>query len=89
MIPAPLETGMSDNVPSKNVGHRDLESPQLIGPNITVTPPTKTTPGGKIFEDSVRGTIFWEALDLPDEGGENDRPETIWGNIFRVEWIKW
>jgi len=91
MIPVPADTGISDRVLTENVGRRLPELPQLIGPNITVTPPTDTTPGGKIFEDVVRRTIFWEAADITDDVQErsNEDDSVCWGNIFRVEWIKW
>jgi len=89
MIPDPGKTGISDKVPTENVGRRELAFPQLIGPNITITPPTDTTPGGKIFEDVVRGTIFWEVTDFTDDVEKTNGDEVSWGNIFRVEWIKW
>jgi hypothetical protein len=82
VIPVHLETGISDKASTEN-----LASPQLIGPNITITPPTDTTPGGKIFEDAVRGTIFWEAADLKGDVAKSNGD--TWGNIFRVEWIRW
>lgn len=89
MIPAPSEAGISDTISSENVKQRGHACPRLVGPNITVTAQTDATPGGKIFEDPVRGTIFWEALDLADDAGENDKDKSSWGNIFQVEWIKW
>lgn len=89
VIPAPLEAGISDGVSTENVGKRELASPQLIGPNITVTPRTDTAPCGKIFEDAVRGTTFWEVDNFSDDAEENNGGETNWGNIFRVEWIRW
>lgn len=91
MIPVPGETGNSDKVSTEKFGRRELAFPQLIGPNITITPPTDKTPGGKIFEDAVRGTIFWEATDLStdDVQEKSNGDEVSWGNIFRVEWIKW
>jgi hypothetical protein len=79
VIPVPPETEVS----TKNVA-----SPKLIGPKITITPPTDTTPGGKIYDDAVRGTIYWEANDLKDDV-KNNGNEINWGNIFRVEWIRW
>lgn len=89
VIPVPLETRISEGLSSENVEQREVAHPQLIGPNITVTTPTDTTPGGRIFEDTIRGTIFWEALDLSDDAGEKEKDKTSWGNIFQVEWIKW
>ena len=89
VIPIPLETGSSNEVSTENIGQQELASPQLIGPSVTATPRTGATPKGKIFEDAVRGTIFWETVDLTDDTEESDRSETSWGNIFRVEWIKW
>lgn len=67
----------------------------LAGPKTTVTPRTSTAPRGKIFEDEVRGTVFWEIAessdedDLGDTEGEPVKSGERWGNPFRVEWIKW
>lgn len=63
----------------------------LAGPKTTVTPKTDSAPRGKIFEDEVRGTVFWEVSNSSDE---EERDEEVtqderWGNPFRVEWIKW
>ena len=88
MIPAPLEDGIADKVSTENVGKEEFTTPQLIGPNIIVTPRTETSPCGKIFEDTVRGTTFWEVVDFSDTT-KSERDETSWGNIFRVEWIRW
>jgi len=71
---------------------------QLAGPKITVTPRTSNAPRGKIFEDEVRGTVFWEIADSSEdedpeeEAGESIQPKeeaTKWGNPFCIEWIKW
>jgi hypothetical protein len=83
VIPAPLETRITDGTEKQKVTF-----PQLIGPNITVTPRTDTSPRGKIFEDVLRGTTFWEAVDCNDLK-ETNEDETSWGNIFQVEWIRW
>lgn len=66
----------------------------LAGPKTTVTPRTTTAPRGKIFEDEVRGTVFWEVAESSedeevDEEGEQVKADERWGNPFRVEWIKW
>jgi hypothetical protein len=75
------------------------DSPVLLaGPKTTVTPRTNTAPRGKIFEDEVRGTVFWEVADSSDEEeedeAENDQLQAgkegaKWGNPFKIEWIKW
>ena len=66
----------------------------LAGPKITVTPRTGSAPRGKIFEDEVRGTVFWEVADSSEEDeddgdAEQSKPDNKWGNPFKVEWIKW
>src|SRR5271155_3119974 len=69
----------------------------LAGPKITVTPRTGSAPRGKIFEDEVRGTVFWEVaesseddeVDQVDGELEQPKPDNKWGNPFEVEWIKW
>ena len=68
----------------------------LASPKTTVTPKTNKAPRGKIFEDDVRGTVFWEAAESSDDEdvGHADakakaREDSKWGNRFRVEWIKW
>ena len=66
----------------------------LAGPKAKVTPRTNTAPRGKIFEDDVRGTVFWEIADSSDDEeeeteGEQAKPADKWGNPFRVLWIKW
>jgi YT521-B-like domain len=67
----------------------------LAGPKTTITPRTDKAPKGKIFEDEVRGTVFWEIADSSDDD-EADEPEgdraksgERWGNPFRIEWVKW
>lgn len=73
------------------------DPPVLIaGPKTTITPRTNSAPRGKIFEDEVRGTVFWEVAESSDDE-EEDEAETQpqgkegakWGNPFKVEWIKW
>jgi YT521-B-like domain len=66
----------------------------LTGPKTTVTPRTNLAPRGKIFEDDVRGTVFWEVAESSedeDEDTEAGQPKSDekWGNAFKVEWIKW
>lgn len=69
--------------------------PLLAGPKTTVTPRTNSAPRGKIFEDDVRGTVFWEVAefsedeDLNAQGDQSSKEETKWGNPFKIEWIKW
>ena len=72
-----------------------LTPPVLLArPKTTVTPRTSTAPRGKIFEDEVRGTVFWEVAESSEdedvaEEGEQVKADERWGNPFRVEWIKW
>lgn len=69
--------------------------PLLAGPKTTVTPRTNSAPRGKIFEDDVRGTVFWEVADSSEDedtespGDQGSKGEKKWGNPFKVEWIKW
>lgn len=64
----------------------------LVGPKTKVTPRTNTAPRGKIFEDGVRGTVFWEVAESSDEDDVDaalPKAADKWGNPFRIEWIKW
>jgi hypothetical protein len=69
----------------------------LAGPKTTITPRTHSAPRGKIFEDEVRGTVFWEVAESSDndeeDEAERDQPQgkegAKWGNPFKIEWIKW
>ena len=76
--------------------HNIVESPVLLaGPKTTVTPRTSSAPRGKIFEDEVRGTVFWEIAESSEDeepDAQSDQPskgDTKWGNPFEIEWIKW
>lgn len=65
----------------------------LAGPKTKVTPRTNAAPRGKIFEDDVRGTVFWEVADSSDDDeeeteGDQAKPVDKWGNPFRIGWIK-
>src|SRR5438045_9627144 len=69
-------------------------SVMLAGPKTKVTPRTENCPRGKIFEDEVRGTVFWEVAESSeDDDGDFDayqlKAVEKWGNPFRIEWIKW
>jgi hypothetical protein len=64
----------------------------LAGPKTTVTPRTNVAPRGKIFEDEIRGTVFWEVASSDDEDigeGEQVKEDNTGGNPFHIEWIKW
>ena len=68
-------------------------SVMLAGPKTKVTPRTKNCPRGKIFEDEVRGTVFWEVAESSDDDdGDFDayqlKVAEKWGNPFQIEWIK-
>ena len=63
------------------------------GPRSIPTPATETAPRGRIVDDLVRGTIFWEA-DSSDEEGTLPSTEMEEGNggqgsrrPFQIEWI--
>ena len=69
-------------------------SPAIVlgGPKTTVTPRTHSAPRGKIFEDEVRGTVFWEVAECSDDeetGDGEPEKDNKWGNPFRIEWIRW
>jgi hypothetical protein len=63
----------------------------------TSTPATEWAPRGRIFNDSVRGTIFWEAERSGFESQEaaeklqgcTDEKSAVqgWSNHFEVEWL--
>jgi hypothetical protein len=78
---------------SQETGNEIVSEPPiaLTGPKSKVTPRTNTAPRGKIFEDDVRGTVFWEVADSSDEEEEETeaKPVEKWGNPFRIDWIKW
>jgi hypothetical protein len=95
-----LDTKKSEHSKSTETGSSiRVSSPPILlaGPKTTVTPRTAKAPRGKIFEDEVRGTVFWEVAessDSEDESGETSERIPLkgeasnWGNPFRVEWIK-
>ncbi|KGO67692.1 Nucleotide-binding, alpha-beta plait [Penicillium italicum] len=64
--------------------------------DVTVTAATSTAPQGRIIDDSVRGTIFWEVESSEDENDnaseksvEPEDPEEVqtFGKPFRIQWI--
>ena len=96
---------MASEIPDKSISEapqavetgteRESDSPfALARPKTKVTPRTKTAPRGKIFEDDVRGIVFWEVADSSDDDdedteGDQIKPTDKWGNPFRIDWIKW
>ncbi|PYH47294.1 putative YT521-B-like splicing factor [Aspergillus saccharolyticus JOP 1030-1] len=68
-------------------------------PDITPTPATSTARKGRVINDPIRGTIFWEAESSEDE--DNTRPDRIGtrtddtiepspqliGKPFRIRWL--
>ncbi|TKA78939.1 hypothetical protein B0A55_09242 [Friedmanniomyces simplex] len=56
---------------------------------------TETAPRGRIIDDSARGTTFWEAEHLGDEGSVSLAKESRgatpgedqWGRQFKIEWV--
>jgi hypothetical protein len=64
--------------------------------DVTLTAATSTAPQGRIIDDSVRGTIFWEVESSEDENddaseksAEPENPEEgqTFGKPFRIQWI--
>ncbi|CAG8908777.1 unnamed protein product [Penicillium egyptiacum] len=64
--------------------------------DVTITAATSTAPQGRIIDDSVRGTIFWEVESSEDEDDdaseksiEPEDPEEsqTFGKPFRIQWI--
>ncbi|CAI7657177.1 uncharacterized protein N7487_009674 [Penicillium crustosum] len=64
--------------------------------DVTLTAVTSTAPQGRIIDDSVRGTIFWEVESSEDENDtasvksvEPEDPEEgqTFGKPFRIQWI--
>ncbi|PYH81399.1 hypothetical protein BO82DRAFT_284251, partial [Aspergillus uvarum CBS 121591] len=72
---------------------------KLEEPDITPTPATSTAAKGRVINDSIRGTIFWEADSSEDEGDMKvDRAGTqtedtsepspqLIGKPFRIRWL--
>ncbi|KAJ5971150.1 uncharacterized protein N7479_001068 [Penicillium vulpinum] len=64
--------------------------------DVTLTAATSTAPQGRIIDDSVRGTIFWEVESSEDEN-DNSSEKSIdpedpeegqtFGKPFRIQWI--
>jgi hypothetical protein len=85
----------SDGEPSRGAETEETAtSPSIVlaGPKTTVTPRTNSAPRGKIFEDEVRGTVFWEVAESSDDDdvdSEHVKEANAWGNPFRIEWVKW
>ncbi|KAJ5593033.1 hypothetical protein N7537_009937 [Penicillium hordei] len=64
--------------------------------DVTLTAASSTAPQGRIIDDSVRGTIFWEVESSEDENDtasvksvEPEDPEEgqTFGKPFRIQWI--
>ncbi|RAH69022.1 putative YT521-B-like splicing factor [Aspergillus aculeatinus CBS 121060] len=78
---------------------RPNNMPNLEEPDITPTPATSTAAKGRVINDSIRGTIFWEAESSEDEGDmKADRAGTqtedtsglspqLIGKPFRIRWL--
>ena len=64
----------------------------FTGLKINVTPKTDSAPRGKIIEDEVRGTLFWEVAESSDKekkDTEQQKSSDVWSRPFRIEWINW
>ena len=90
------EISVAEAPSGQETGNETVSKPPiaLTGPKSKVTPRTNTAPRGKIFEDDVRGTVFWEVADSSDDEeeeteGDQAKPVDKWGNPFRIDWIKW
>ncbi|KAJ5520651.1 Nucleotide-binding alpha-beta plait [Penicillium fimorum] len=69
--------------------------------DVTLTAATSTAPQGRIIDDTVRGTIFWEVESSEDENNEKSVEEIVEKNVepedpeegqpfgkpFRIQWI--
>ncbi|CAI7636088.1 unnamed protein product [Penicillium glandicola] len=92
MSPISDDEGLALEMPSR-------PDPPPGGPDeldVTLTAATSTAPQGRIIEDSVRGTIFWEVESSEDENDnaseksvEPEEPEEgqTFGKPFRIQWI--
>jgi hypothetical protein len=63
--------------------------------DVTTTAATSTAPKGRIIDDSVRGTIFWEVESSEDDEvrSEKSAEEEVeeeaqsFGKPFRIQWL--
>jgi hypothetical protein len=71
-------------LPSEGLDQKD--EPEFI-----YTPVSESAPSGRIFEDSLRGTLFWEARltdDHPRGEGQNLEAERRFGGKpFSILWL--
>jgi len=65
------------------------------GTTCVYTPATEFAPEGRVIDDSVRGTIFWESMlsckegkqvDEAYEGNGNEGDSQLRGRTFSVDW---
>jgi hypothetical protein len=67
------------------------ESQQPSQPYTMATPKTHSAPSGKIYDDSARGTIFWEAdrTVMGEQNGQNKHgdAELPQSKQFNIEWL--
>ena len=62
--------------------------------DVTFTAATSTAPQGRIIDDSVRGTIFWEVESNEDDARseksveiEDSEEGQTFGKPFRIQWM--
>jgi len=62
--------------------------------DVTLTAATSTAPQGRIIDDSVRGTIFWEVESNEDDARseksveiEDSEEGQTFGKPFRIQWM--
>ncbi|RAL15680.1 putative YT521-B-like splicing factor [Aspergillus homomorphus CBS 101889] len=78
---------------------RPDSTPDIEEPDVTPTPATLTAAKGRVINDSIRGTIFWEAESSDDESNTkidgagtraedtNELSPQLIGKPFRIRWL--
>lgn len=75
------------------IAHGALPDSPGVVPTSNETPPTATAPRGWIYDDSARGTVFWEAEKADEQDAEGGDPSDRagsrqkWSKQFTVEWM--
>ena len=79
-----LYTSKSENNPPSLATQNDLKSPE---PQSMITAASDGAPAGKVYDDSVRGTIFWEASRTPVVKDSEEKSEASQRRQFDVDWL--
>ncbi|ODV89598.1 hypothetical protein CANCADRAFT_20446, partial [Tortispora caseinolytica NRRL Y-17796] len=84
IVNAPLEVRVAQDALFADSDDTDL-------PKMMQTQPGDNIPSGRVVDDSVRGTMFWEALKDPNEETSPGREEgqdvdKTWGMPFKIKW---